>query len=167
MRYLRHAPLAFWLAVVIAFTGIGAYAWQAGSSRPIVKVDRMSTPAASRVHAIELMTKVSGAYPSIMSGAMPEWATSTAGLARRGLAAANAATQPRPELVAAWERVVTTSDLLAATDVNDRALVLERVALLGTQAQDVVMLANAMRSDLTITPDPDFATTSTAQEVRR
>lgn len=167
MRYLRHAPLAFWLAVVIAFTGIGAYAWQAGSSRPIVKVDQMSTPAASRVHAIELMTKVSGAYPSIMSGAMPEWATSTAGLARRGLSAAKAATQQRPELVAAWERVVVTSDLLATTNVNDRALMLERVALLGTQAQDVVMLANAMRSDLTITPDPDFAPASTAQEVRR
>jgi hypothetical protein len=167
MRYLRHAPLAFWLAVVIAFTGIGAYAWQTGSSRPIIKVDRMGTPAASRVHAIELMTKVSGAYPSIMSGAMPEWATSTAALARRGLAAANSATTPRPELVTAWERVVTTSDHLATTDVNDRALVLERVALLGTQAQDVVMLVNGMRNDLSIIPDPDFAPAPAQQEVRR
>jgi hypothetical protein len=152
MRYLRHAPLAFWLATVLGFVAVGAYAWQAGSTQTIVKVDRLGTPAASRVHAMELMTRVSGAYPSITAGTMTQWATDTADLARRGLSAAESGQPPNDQLVAAWTAAVAAAEQLAATSVNDRALVIERVAQLGIVAREVVMIANAMRTDLSIAP---------------
>lgn len=158
MRYLRHAPLAFWLAVVTGFVAIGVYAWQTGSTQTIIKVDRLGTPAASRVHAMELMTRVSGAYPSITAGTMPQWAADTAELARRGLAAAESGQPRNAQLVSAWNAAVAASEQLAGTSVNDRALVIERVARLGTAARDVVMLANAMRTDLSIAPEPVSAT---------
>ena len=77
MRYLRHAPLAFWVAVTMLLVGISAAAWYAGKDTTVV-VTPMANTGETRSDVKAMIERVSGVYPAITTLDLAVWANATA-----------------------------------------------------------------------------------------
>lgn len=144
MRYLRHAPLAFWLAVAVTLAGIAVSAWYAGRdlTTPVVVNKTFGDP---RGDAQAMLERVSGVYPSITTLELAEWANETARLADAGLGRhlATGGTNDDP-IGLAWTRVATDARTLAAEGPQDASLALTGATRLGQAAQQLAALADGI-----------------------
>lgn len=142
MRYLRHAPLTFWVATVLLFTAVGFLAMNSGDAKISVNTTSPQSISTGRAQAFALMQRISGAYPALTADSFTTWATGTAEMARNGLAEVKAANGPTDRLTLGWQSVVSAAEALVGTDPGDTPQIIERVAQLNTAAQTIVELTS-------------------------
>jgi hypothetical protein len=155
MRYLRHAPFAFWLAVALALGGIVLSSWYAGRdlSTPLVVNKTFGDP---RGDAQAMLERVSGVYPSITNLELSSWALETARLADVGLVRHLASGGTTGDVVGqAWAQVADAARNLAVDGPQDASTALTGASRLGQAAQQLAALADGI---VIPGPTPDFPT---------
>lgn len=141
MRYLRHAPTAFWFAVLLVFVCVcivGLLATAKGTSPS----ESIAAPAAAPKADIDLLvTELSGIYPAMNAGQAGTWAANYDAMVHEGFESWKAS-GGRPELADEWRDTVDAADELQKTDPQDAK---KYVANAGTLGAAVGRLATAYR----------------------
>ena len=147
MKYFRHAPLAFWSAVVLV---LAAIAVSALSVKPLsvsdVKPFRVGAPSTSdlRGPALSLLERVSGSYSSATAAGFAEWSAATVQTAKDGAASfLLSGGDANSRLGQAWNVAVAAAVELQNTDPSDTPVLIERTARLNGAAQSLVALADS------------------------
>jgi hypothetical protein len=144
MRYLRHAPLTFWLAVVLALGGIIVASFYAGRDLSTTLVIN-KTFGDPRGDAQAMLERVSGVYPSITSLELREWSYETARQADVGLSRHLSFGGFREDDVGlAWSSVAEAARTLAVEGPNDSSTALTGVSRLGQAVQNLVAIADGL-----------------------
>ena len=165
MKYFRHPPLLFWLSAVLILVALYIFASTNSNGISQIRASENVTPAASRGAAHELLTRVSGVYPSVTSGELQKWATETAEIAQRGKILAAQSKPYSADLVTAWDLAIDAATDLSAADPSDRALVIELIAKLGYAGNQVAAVANtqgrlnAITESVYVSPQTSYAPT--------
>jgi len=140
MRYFRHAPLTFWVTIVLMLTITISAAWFAGrdtGTNITVRYPAYDT----RKDALSMLERVSGVYPAITTLDLYTWAKETSILAEAGLAnylASGGLVDDKTGL--AWTSVAVEARNLATEGVNDTSAAIVGAARLGSATQ--ILVAN-------------------------
>jgi|LauGreSuBDMM15SN_2_FD.fasta_scaffold56964_2 hypothetical protein len=144
MRYFRHAPLTFWVAVTLALTATIAAAWFAGRDTSTAIISRNATIDV-RTDVQAMLERVSGVYPAITTLDLGVWAEETAALADAGHSRHIAAGGASDDATgAAWLAVAVEARTLATEGPTDPSAALAGAARLGSATQRLVALSDGL-----------------------
>lgn len=139
MRYFRHAPMAFWAVFVLVLGLIVATAIYVGrDATPNINV--YDPTYSQRDAAFSMVQRVSGMYPAVTANNLQEWAAETEYMARQNLNLyIENGGDEFDEVGKAWTSVAESANNLVTVDATNNPLVLEKTAVLGQAAQNLIV----------------------------
>jgi hypothetical protein len=139
MRYFKHAPLAFWAVFVLGLGLLVSVAIYVGKDNaPNINV--YDPTYSQRDAAFSMVQRVSGMYPAVTANNLTQWAEETEYMARQNLDLyIENGGEEFDEVGLAWAKVAESAESLGVVDVTNNPLVLEKTAVLGQAAQNLIV----------------------------